>query len=347
LIASVTPVSDTATLSVAVTEAIGTATPHQISPANVGQLTPLTALSFVELITTLAWSPDSTLLAVATTESRVLIWDVATQQQILTIAPNISVQAVAFSPDGGLLAVFPSSSDQPITLWSVKTGLQSPLLRNPLDDAVALGWSSQTSRIALADLSGAITVWNVNNGQAAQTFGLSSAGATPAPILASRIQQLVYSSDGKSLFAITSAAPPQVVRWNVASGDKATAALPQGLSGASIRALVTPTDPDHIYWLSGDTIIRANLLDGQPAAQYEHSDLITSAAFSRDGSVLAVVSASEAQAQIAFWDVALGQSLSTLTGFETVPLLAFSPDGLQVALGFSGEGITLLELVQP
>ncbi len=67
-----------------------------------------------------AFSPDGTLLAMASRGGSVLLWDVGTGQLLETLKGHPSaVQALAFSPDGRTLAS--GGGDQTVRLWNVET----------------------------------------------------------------------------------------------------------------------------------------------------------------------------------------------------------------------------------
>ncbi len=68
----------------------------------------------------MAFSPDSRMLAVALTRHNVRLLEAATGQELATLEPPdlLDVAAMAFSPDGGLLAI-PASSG-PIQLWDLR-----------------------------------------------------------------------------------------------------------------------------------------------------------------------------------------------------------------------------------
>ncbi|HEY1378746.1 MAG TPA: hypothetical protein VGF55_18245, partial [Gemmataceae bacterium] len=79
--------------------------------------------TFVGGALSLAFDPAGKLLAVASPESTVYVWDVHAQQVAHEIpAPGTGVAAVAFSPDGKLLAA--GCDDHTLRLWDA-AGWQS------------------------------------------------------------------------------------------------------------------------------------------------------------------------------------------------------------------------------
>jgi WD40 repeat protein len=88
-------------------------------PAPYSQPTHPVTLSIGSQVNAAAFSPDATTLAIGQDNGTVLLWDVATNQQIgpLIQSGNGAIGGVAFSPDGTTLAT--SDSDDTIRLWNV------------------------------------------------------------------------------------------------------------------------------------------------------------------------------------------------------------------------------------
>ena len=71
-----------------------------------------------ELVTSLAFSSDQRLLASASQDRSVRLWNIASRKAIATFIGHAgAVNAVAFSPNGRQLVS--ASSDETLKLWSI------------------------------------------------------------------------------------------------------------------------------------------------------------------------------------------------------------------------------------
>lgn len=87
-----------------------------------------------------AYSPDSMMLATGYADGSVQLWDVATGGAIRTLHQHAgSVNAVAYSPDGKSLAT--GSSDKTVKLWNVATGIEGRTLAGYPDAVVSVAYS--------------------------------------------------------------------------------------------------------------------------------------------------------------------------------------------------------------
>ena len=92
-----------------------------------------------------AFSPDGSMLASASHDMTVRLWQVNSGQQVQRLEEHTdSVHAVAFSPDGTMLASL--SYDRTIRLWEVSTGQKVQKFRIP-DHTYELSFSSDGTTI--------------------------------------------------------------------------------------------------------------------------------------------------------------------------------------------------------
>ncbi|MDF5731846.1 MAG: hypothetical protein PUP92_28530 [Rhizonema sp. PD38] len=98
------------------------------------------ALKSKERYTSWAFSPNGKLLALATDDNRVKLWDMAKAQVITTFEGHTdSVLSIAFSPDGKTLVT--GSADETVKLWNILTGQELLTLEANLGIVRSVGFS--------------------------------------------------------------------------------------------------------------------------------------------------------------------------------------------------------------
>jgi serine/threonine protein kinase len=235
-----------------------------------------------------------------------------------------SVEAVAFSPDGKLLA----SGDGDLTegpttlLWDTESGKQLGTLVGPRGtggasvNAVAFSPDGKLLAAGGNFLGDSTRLWNVADRQLVGALAQSR----------SIMKSLAFSPDGKILAGVTHTGSIKV--WDVAS-RQVKIGLPDG---AGSRNVVF--SPDGTLIANGGKGSEVRLSD---AATGRTVRTITDAtgsdvAFSPDGQTLAVPDA-DGKNTLRLWDVATGTSKAVFdrTKDITTTSVLFSPDGKTVA----------------
>jgi predicted Ser/Thr protein kinase/sugar lactone lactonase YvrE len=218
-------------------------------------------------VTALVVSPRN---VAATAGATIRLWDVTTRQQIRELALPRAL-AVAFSPDGALLAT--ASEDKSIRLWNVSTGKESATLPWPLMGATALALSPDGRFLATAGINASICT-------------LSSRTAASLPKQVGAFAKCVaFAPDGRLLVAgrtgIWLCAPGswEGVNRLDESGDRV-----RGAAFSPDGSLVAIADGDSIAIWETKECRRVHVLRG-------HSAPLSAVAFSSDGRLVASGSA--------------------------------------------------------
>jgi WD40 repeat protein len=176
-----------------------------------------------------AFSPDGQLLASASDDRTVRLWNPATGEHKQTLEGHTDwVSAVAFSPDGQLLAS--ASADRTVRLWNPATGEHKQTLEGHTDSVSAVAFSPDGQLLASASHDRTVRLWNPATREYLHEFELN--------IVVSR---LCFSSNHQCL-----------------ETDRGVLHLPSHLSsGLSSEPKLDEIKPDEFY-IIGDWIIRTN-----------------------------------------------------------------------------------------
>ena len=252
-----------------------------------------------------AFSPDGNTLAIrnATVENRdrlgIIMWDVATDTHLRTLAEDHHIGEFAFSPDGNTLAIV--IHNEGIGLWDVNTGERlRTVATHPegfIDDGV-IGIAFSTDGILLCstvDPDWNIHLWgsNTNRHQLTLTRDIGN------------VRNAVFSPDGSLL---------------AEQGDVSTIRVWDANTG------------EHLRTLTGDTT-------EQTGEYYDPSQQFHSVMFNHDGSLLAGTSRGRAFRDARsdawmtrMWDTNTGRLLHMFTN-QFIYVTALSPDGSLLAGG--------------
>jgi WD40 repeat protein/DNA-binding SARP family transcriptional activator/tRNA A-37 threonylcarbamoyl transferase component Bud32 len=287
----------------------------------------------------LAFSPDGTRLAVATSEGTTRIWDLAPQrsrERLLLATHGRGRWDLALSPDGRRLATV---GPEGIGIWNLETGRrrvtypasnQPPLLPEKssrvvdgrlhdhasFPDKVHLAFSPDGARLTAAGFSGdSVLVLDATTGRRISALPRGQSAA-----------DLAVSPDGTRL--ATAGQDGTVRLWDSHTGTQ-LGAMPQ--SGSPLVGVAF--SPDGRRLATSDAWGTVRLWDGhtgaQPVTLPQSDSDIGGVAFSLDGRRLV---GGHASGTVMVWDVATGEQQITLVGHAGRILdVAFSPDGTRLA----------------
>ena len=283
-----------------------------------------------------AFSPDGSILASASADGTVKLWDVRTKTTIATLEGHTGrVYSVAFSPDGKMLAS--GSHDLTVKLWDVSKRTNIATLEGHVSRS---GWLDGVSSVAfspdgkmLASGSHDLTVklWDVSKRTNIATLEghVSRSGLDG-------VNSVAFSPDGKIL---ASGAYDQTVKlWDIATGRNIAT-----LSHGSISYVYSVAfSPDSTTLVSGTSngVKLWDVATGRNITTLPERS--TAVAFSPDGGILA---SAVGAIGIEIWHVATLSKLATLTGHTSgVSELSFSPDGSTLASASGDRTIKLWDM---
>jgi WD40 repeat protein len=249
------------------------------------------------------------------------------------------VEALAFSPDGKLLATGSGALGAggevaAVAFWDAASGdkvrtltARWRLFRGHREAISALAFSPDGRFLATGDATGGVIVWNVDSGKR-RWWGCRVQGA--------RILSLAFVQNGELLVVGSRrklAAP--MLTWTSYIEELGVRTARNGKLVRPLRpeytvALAAPATGTH-FATSGDGLLRLWKCDSSaPWSQIKgHESQVNALAFTPDGSLLA--SGGEDRAA-KVWNPATGEIVATLRFSDGVKALAFSPQGKHLAI---------------
>ena len=287
------------------------------------------------------------------------------------------VSAIAFSPDGKLLAsasIHDKTTNHAIKLWTLPAGKLLTSIRGHTDCVNGVAISPGGMLLASGSADGTVKLWTLpelklrktlpNHGQYnnKNSIAISTDGKLLAYIGGGGIN-LSSLPEGNLLAKLTDLGLPWITtispsgnllasgHGNINKGLVGLWSLPDGkllkeLAGHKQSVWALAIGPDGKLLASGGqdrTIIIWTLPEGAPRQTLSTHGIVDSLAISPDGKTLA---AGE-QGEIELWSLPDGTYRQAMTAFDTpanVESLAFSPDGTVLASGDSDGRIYLWEM---
>ncbi len=287
-------------------------------------------------VESVAFARDGARFATGSWDGKARIWDVKNEKQPLLTIPYgaLYVHAVAFSPNGELLATAGNDKSGYVHIWNAKTGALVRTLKGHRDDVLSVVFSNSGDRLLTASYDKTARLWDVATGNELRQYLGHNWWVWSAEFSPDESHIVTASQDGTAIvWGAQSGRPERTFRGH--TGPVYAAAFsPDGASvvsgGYDNRLLIwkpAEVQPfDYASAVSGGEIAppKYRALEG-------HTAPIRSVAFAPNGKM--VLSAGHDNT-VKLWDFATGKLVKSLRGHGGwVRSAAFSPDGHWVLSG--------------
>ncbi|MBR8834889.1 MAG: NACHT domain-containing protein [Stigonema ocellatum SAG 48.90 = DSM 106950] len=175
-------------------------------PKPLGEGSAVTLQGHTSWVCSVAFSPDGTMLASASSDQTLKLWDVSQGRCLKTLLGHTRwVSSVAFSPDGTTLVS--CGGDNTLRLWDVLTGKCVKICQGHSGWLWSVAFSPDGVTVASASEDKTVKLWDIRTGECVKTF----VGHT------SWVLSVAFSPDGKTL---ASGSCDQSVRlWDLGTGE--------------------------------------------------------------------------------------------------------------------------------
>ncbi len=250
-------------------------------------------------IQSLAYFPDGQALVLGTALRGVVLWDVVGRRERAAYKQK-GCRAVALSPDGRTVA---AAEARAINLWDVPTGNLRATLQGHEGAVWSVAFSPDGKWVLSGAKDGSVRLWDAATGGPRGTFDWD----------VGTVHHVAFAPDGMT--AAAAGHDGTVVLWDV-EPDEGGGAAGEGVAVPTLPAAAARPGPRKVG-----------------PRRLEHQRAVRALAFSPDSQTLASLAPRDC---VRLWETGSGRSLGRVPpgrGHDAGFALAFSPDGLSLALG--------------
>jgi WD40 repeat protein len=293
----------------------------------------LTYRGHTDTVNSVAWSPDGTRLASASTDQTVQVWDATSGKRLQTYTGHqpYGVWTVAWTRSGRQIAS--GAQDGTAQVWDATTGARAATFYGQGDvDVLCVAWSPDGTRLAAGDALSMVQVWTMPGQSRILTYTHAPGG----------VYSVVWSPDGTRL---ASAGASSIQVWNPAASTRVRTWTPPGDPTTDVLAWAPgPHLAAAPYLAVGDASTRQitqwNDSTGQPLQAFpaQVQLQVLCLAWPPDGTRIAWGGGNAEGLQVR--SVAANATRAALKG-QTVRSVAWSPDGMRLACS-SGSNVLIV-----
>jgi WD40 repeat protein len=274
-----------------------------------------------------AWSPDGSKLATASSDATARVWDADTGEELQSFRDHAGpIFCVAWSPDGSKAAT--GGYDGTVIVWEASNGRILRTIPAHEYAVLSVAWSPDGRKVATASDDNTAKIWQVDTGIELNALR----GSRHA------VWKIAWSPDGNWL---ATASGTSVKIWDQERGRELV--ILRGHQG-DVRSLAWSPDGTRLATASFDNTAKIWLSNTgrQSLTLSGHQDHVLDVAWSPDGTCLATTSF---ESVTKLWDADTGCELRSVLGHQCAVLgVAWSPDGRKLATASDDGTARVLDL---